>query len=438
MIDYVVDMFEKYDYLRWAYSFQAFMKKSNLLMVIPNFGLGGAQRAFHDHSVELQKRYEVTEVVFNLDEPNIYPSNNPLESLEVPGGGSAFDKVLNFRKRITRLRTLKRRLSTDICISHLEGADYINLLSKGREKVVLLIQGSKTHDHNISGPSGWLRKRVLMPWLYQRADRIVTVSRDIIPEMINEFGVAPDKLVAINNSFEVEQVRAESLETLDAAMQAVYATAPVLVTSGRLAIQKNQAPLLTIFAELIKQQNVKLVFIGDGDLRDSLTSQARALGLRVYEAWAEDVLSPNYDVYFMGLQKNPFKYIRPASLFVFPSSWEGFPLALGEAMTCGVAVVTTDCPTGPREMLAPASTTPTMPIRTAEVAEYGVLMPMLNNVNTLNSDQQVWVDTLARLLNDEAGRKRLGHLAQQRSDDFSHTRTFQRWSQVIDEVLGNG
>ncbi|OUJ73164.1 glycosyltransferase [Hymenobacter crusticola] len=413
------------------------MKKAKLLMVIPNLGLGGAQRAFHDHSVELQKRYEVTEVVFNLDEPNIYPSGNPVESLGVSGGGSPFNKASNFRKRIVRLRELKQRLSTDICISHLEGADYINLLSKGREKVILLIQGSKTHDHNISGPIGWLRKKGLMPWLYRRADRIVTVSRDIIPEMVDEFGVSPDKLVAINNSFEVEQVRAESLETLDAAMQAVYATAPVLVTSGRLAIQKNQAPLLTIFAELIRRQTAKLVFIGDGDLRNSLTRQARDLGLRVYEAWAGDVLSPNYDVYFMGLQKNPFKYIRPASLFVFPSSWEGFPLALGEAMTCGVAVVTTDCPTGPREMLAPSSTTPATPIRTAEVAEYGVLMPMLNNVSTLSADQQIWVDTLMRLLNDETERKRLGQLAQQRSDDFSHTRTFQRWSQIIDEVLGS-
>lgn len=404
-------------------------------MIIPNFGLGGAQRAFHDHSVELQKRYAVTEAVFNLDEPNLYPSGNPLENLDVAGGGSPGQKATNFVQRIKRLKAVKKRLRTDVCVSHLEGADYVNLLSKDREKVILLIQGSKTHDRNINGAVGWLRKKVLMPLLYKRADRIVCVSRDIIPEMVEDFGVAPRKLVAINNSFEVEQVRAQSLEPLDDAMQAVYAAAPVLVTSGRLAIQKNQAPLLDIFAALLTRQPAKLVFIGDGELRADLVKHAHALGLRVYEAWNNDPLTPEYDVYFVGLQANPFKYIRPAQLFVFPSAWEGFPLALGEAMTCGVPVVTTDCPTGPREMLAPASATPAQPIRAMERGEYGILMPMLTDAATLATDQQVWVDTLDHLLHNAAEREQLGRAAQQRSDDFSHARTFERWAQVIDAVL---
>ncbi|MBW3127582.1 glycosyltransferase [Hymenobacter profundi] len=410
------------------------MKKS-ILMIIPNFGLGGAQRVFHDHSVELQKQYEVTEAVFNLDEPNLYPSGNPLENMEVPGGNNAKQKAVNFIQRIIRLKAIKRRLHTDVCISHLEGADYVNLLSKSCEKIILLIHGSKTHDRNINGVVGWLRKKVLMPLLYRRADRIVTVSRDIIPEMVEDFGVDPHKLVVINNSFDVAQVRAQSLELVDDAMQAIYATAPVLITSGRLAIQKNQAPLLDIFATLLARQPAKLVFIGDGELRTDLVKHARALGLRVYEAWNNDSLTPDYDIYFIGLQANPFKYIRPATLFVFPSAWEGFPLALGEAMTCGIPVVTTDCPTGPREMLAPISSTPFQPIRAMERGEYGILMPMLTEAVTLTADKQVWVDTLDQLLSNAVEREQLGKAAQQRSDDFSHARTFERWAQVIDAVL---
>ena len=57
------------------------MRKSKLLMVIPNLGLGGAQRVFHDHSVELTKYYDVTEAVFDFDSENLYPSGNLLESL---------------------------------------------------------------------------------------------------------------------------------------------------------------------------------------------------------------------------------------------------------------------------------------------------------------------------------------------------------------------
>jgi len=409
--------------------------QKKLLLLIPNLGLGGAQRVFHDHSVEMAGHYAVTEAVFNLEGGNMYPSRNELVSLEVKGGGSLFEKLSNFGRRVTRLKALKRRLATDVCVSHLEGADYVNLLSKGEEKVVLCIHGSKLHDANIRGIVGWLRKKVFMPGLYNRADRIVTVSRDINPELIEGFGVKPEKIVTINNFFEVKQIEEKAHEPLTAAEQAVYDSAPILVTSGRLSLQKNQVPLLDSFAALLKQQAAKLVFVGDGELRQELVLHAVKLGLRVYEAWNDAALTPAYDVYFLGLQQNPFKYIRSATLFVFPSAWEGFPMALGEAMICGLPVIATDCPTGPREVLAPATLKPATPIRQAERAAYGILMPMLNQPTTLTSDLAVWTETLARLLGDTAERKRLGHLAQQRMQDFTRENIFSQWVEVIHDVL---
>lgn len=409
--------------------------RHNLLLLIPNLGLGGAQRVFHDHSVELAKHYFVTEAVFNTDGGNMFPSGNEMISLEVAGGGNPVEKIHNFGRRIKKLKALKRRLHINVCVSHLEGADYVNLLSKGTEKVVLCIHGSKLHDGNINGLIGWLRKKVLMPQLYNRADRIVTVSRDINPELIQSFGVKPEKLITINNFFEVAQIEAKSREPLTAAEQAVYSAAPILVTSGRLTIQKNQAPLLDSFAALIKHSPAKLLFVGDGELRAELTDQARRLGLRVYEVWNQAVLTPDYDVYFLGLQQNPFKYIRPAALFVFPSAWEGFPMALGEAMVCGVPVVTTDCPTGPREILAPTTALPVVPIRAAERAAYGVLMPMLNQPATLAADQRIWTETLRELIDSPGEREHLGQLAAQRMQEFTREKIFRQWIQVIEEVL---
>ncbi len=411
------------------------MSDNNVLLLIPNLGVGGAQRVFHDHSVELAKHYRVTEAVFNLDGGNQYPSTNELVSLDVAGGGSPVDKLQNFWRRVTRLRTLKSRLQTAVCISHLEGADYVNLLSKGREKIILCVHGSKLHDAEIRGALGWLRKKVLMPALYNRADRIVTVSRDIGPELIAGFGVKPEKILTINNFFEVAQVEARSQEALSEVEAAVYTAAPVLVTSGRLAPQKNQSPLLDAFAALLRRRPAKLVFVGDGELRAALTDHARALGLRVFAAWeAGAVLTPEHDVYFLGLQANPFKYLRPAAAFVFPSAWEGFPMALGEAMICGLPVLSTDCPTGPREMLAPATTAPAVPLRHAERGAYGLLLPMLTQPASRAADLVVWTDALAKLLAEPVERLRLGQLARERMQDFTRERIFGQWVQLVEEV----
>ncbi|HEX8657305.1 MAG TPA: glycosyltransferase [Hymenobacter sp.] len=408
---------------------------SQLLLLIPNLGLGGAQRVFHDHSVELAKTYAVTEAVFNLEGGDLYPSGNPVVSLEVSGGGGALAKLQNFRRRISGLRRLRERLRPVACISHLEGADYVNLLSGGPGKTILCVHGSKLHDANIRGPLGWLRKKVLIPGLYNRADRIVTVSRDIIPELIAGFGVKPEKLLTINNFFEVAQIEAKSLEPLSTSEAAVYAAAPVLVTSGRLTPQKNQGPLLDAFAALLRLRSAKLVFVGDGELREALTAHARELGLRVYAAWETAApLTPDSDVYFLGLQQNPFKYLRPAAAFVFPSAWEGFPMALGEAMICGLPVLSTDCPTGPREMLAPATGTPVVPLRQAERGAYGMLLPMLTQAGTLADDQAVWTAALDELLANSTERNRLGQLARERMQDFTRERIFGQWVELLKEV----
>ena len=405
-----------------------------ILLLIPNLGLGGAQRVFHDHSVELAKHYAITEAVFNLEGGDLYPSGNQVVSLEVSGGGGAVAKLQNFRRRISGLRRLRERLQPLVTISHLEGADYVNLLSGGPGKTILCVHGSKLHDANIRGLIGWLRKKVLIPALYNRADRIVTVSRDIIPELVEGFGVQRGKLLTINNFFEVAQIEVRSREPLSAAESAVYAAAPVLVTSGRLTLQKNQAPLLDIFAAVLRQQPAKLVFVGDGELREPLLSHARALGLRVFAAWEETPLTADYDVFFLGLQQNPFKYLRPATAFVFPSAWEGFPMALGEAMICGLPVLSTDCPTGPREMLAPATATSATPLHRAETGAYGVLLPMLNQPATLARDQAEWTAALTALLANPPELVRLGQLAALRMQDFTRERIFGQWVELIEQV----
>lgn len=403
--------------------------RARLLMLIPNLGFGGAQRVFHDHSRLLAERFDVTDVAFNLDHGHAFPSGNAVASLDVPGGGGIVAKLRHFGQRVRRLSALKRRIAPALTISHLEGADYINILAQGPGRRLLVIHGSKLHDANIAGPVGWLRRRGMIPALYNRADLIVTVAEEIAVEL-EAIGVRPELLRTIPNFFDPDAIRARARAPLTPAEQALFEGPPVLVTSGRLARQKNHAGLLAAFALLVARRPARLLLIGDGELRGNLIAQARALGLDVAEG-ADGAA----DVHFLGFQDNPFRLQRHADLFVLPSGWEGFPMVLGEAMACGLPIVSADCPTGPREFLAPGTIRKApRPLRRVEAAAHGLLMPIPLAGDPASLDP--WVETLDHLLGDAAERKRLAARSLARADDFSIQRIGPQWLALVEELVG--
>lgn len=113
---------------------------------------------------------------------------------------------------------------------------------------------------------------------------------------------------------------------------------PVLVAAGRLASWKGFADLIDAFSIVIKHRPIRLMILGDGPLRKDLESQIIGLGLA-------------RDIQLVGYVDNPLKYFAKSDVFVLSSHVEGLPNVLVEAMMCGCTPVSTDCPTGPREVL---------------------------------------------------------------------------------------
>jgi glycosyltransferase involved in cell wall biosynthesis len=111
-----------------------------------------------------------------------------------------------------------------------------------------------------------------------------------------------------------------------------------IITVGSLKPQKNQALLISAFARLRRERPAKLMLLGQGDLLGALREQAKGEGV------ADDVLFP-------GFAPDPAPYMASANLFVLSSDYEGFGNVLVEAMAQGVSVVSTDCPSGPSEIL---------------------------------------------------------------------------------------
>jgi glycosyltransferase involved in cell wall biosynthesis len=403
---------------------------AKILLIIPNLNLGGAQRVFHQHSIALARHYEVREAVFSLAHGHAYPSGNPIIELGVGGGGGILTKLGNFGRRVARLRALNRSFRPDIIISHLEGADFVSLLAGGPGRRILCIHGSKLADPSAQGIAG-LARRLPVRLLYNRADRIVTVSRDLKPELV-AMGVDPARIETINNGFNLAAIRSGAAVPLDPADAALFGEMPVLVTVGRLAPQKNHARLLAAFAALRATRPARLILVGDGDLRGSLVAQARALGLIVCDRAAGEgagaAAAP--DVVFTGARDNPFNLLRAADLFVLSSDFEGFPLALCEAMASGCAVASADCPTGPREILSPDSALPATAITRPEQGPYGVLLPLVDGP----AGARCWAEAIAGLIDDPAERARLTRAGHERIAELGHDRTMAKWVDLIDRL----
>ncbi|WP_140465035.1 glycosyltransferase [Hymenobacter nivis] len=412
------------------------LRRKNILLLIPQLTYGGAERVFHDHGQELARHHRVIECVFDSRTEVAFPTQNQLVALDVPAGTGPLGKLRALVQRVQRVRALKREHEIDLCISHLEGADYLNLLSKGTEKVVLCIHNSKRHDPNIQGAIGALRRRVLMPVLYRAADLVVAVSRDLRQELLDTFGLQPAQVVTINNFFDVEGIRTKSREVLPSEEEDLFSNYPVLISAGRLSPEKNQLGLLPVLRLLQTEGQMpqaRLVLLGDGPQREELLARCQQLGLRAWSAWQAIQGPPDpvlYDVFLFGFQANPFRYISRATVSVMPSDTEGFPMALCEAMACGVPVAATDCPTGPREILAP-DTPATQRAEQAEWAEYGLLLPLLTAGTLVAQNTSEWSGALASLLREPVRRQQYAAQALQRVQHFAPGPIMQQWETVI-------
>lgn len=143
---------------------------------------------------------------------------------------------------------------------------------------------------------------------------------------------------------------------------------PVVISIGRFHKQKDFVTLIKAFASRRRKEPMKLIILGEGGERERLEDLVKELGVEG-------------SVSMPGFVENPFSYLKRAELFVLSSKWEGLPNVLIEAMACGVPVVSTDCPSGPREIL--------------EDGKYGELVSV--------GDHKAIADAISKVLRERPG-----------------------------------
>lgn len=233
--------------------------------------------------------------------------------------------IHNNLSRIRILRAAIRRSQPDCVLSFMDQINVLTLMAtEGLKIPVIVVEQSFPPAQHIGRAWNQLRN-----WTYPRAFRVVGVTARALSHFSPRIQA---RSCVIHNPVLLPPAISEqpAQKLLD------Y---PALLAVGRLDEPKGHDLLLRAFAQLIdRHANWSLTILGEGPLRHELETLCRTLGV------TERVRLP-------GRVSNPEQFLRQASIFVMASRSEGFPMALGEAMACGLPVIATDCPSGPAEMI---------------------------------------------------------------------------------------
>lgn len=175
--------------------------------------------------------------------------------------------------------------------------------------------------------------KLLYPW----ANGIIAVTRGVAEDLVQVTGIPKKHIQVIYNPTATPNLWKKSQEPLDHPWFNP-GEPPVIIGVGRLVPQKDFPTLIKAFALVRKLHSCRLVILGQGSEQQNLSNLVAELGLE-------------NDVAMLGFAENPYTYMAKAAVFVLSSAWEGLPNVIVEAMTLGTPIVSTNCQSGPAEIL---------------------------------------------------------------------------------------
>lgn len=310
------------------------LKEFKIALFIPSLRGGGAERVMLNLARGFAERgYKVDLVLAKAEGPYLS---------QVPDNVRVID--LKSRRVLYSLPGLIRYVRQERPEALLSSLDHANIvalwakkLSQVPTRVVVSVHStlSKASTNATS-----IRARLIPLWVrvfYPGVDAVVAVSKGVAEDLIRLTNLRREKVHVIYNPVITPELFAKADEPLDHPWFDP-SEPPVVLSVGRLTPAKDYSTLIRAFALVRKEMPARLMILGEGEERPKLEALIKELRLE------QDVALP-------GFVNNPYKYMRHATVFVLSSRWEGFGNVLVEAMALGTPVVSTDCPSGPSEIL---------------------------------------------------------------------------------------
>ena len=381
------------------------MKRKKIAFFIPSLDSGGAERVVSNLTLNLDSsKYEKYLIVYNKKNISYKYDANLIELDYLNDNGRGYKRITKFIKRLHVLKNIKREYKFDIVISFLQGANILNILTRQDEKVFISIRNYIDKSYNNI-------EKILSKVLYRKADLVICVSNLIKENMNINYKVPKDKLKVIYNPYDIELINELAQEEVEDEYIDIF-NKPTIINVGRVTYQKGQWYLLRAFSELkSKIEDVNLIILGNGDLIIDLKAMAKELEI-------ED------NVFFLDFQENPYKFIKRSDVFVLSSLYEGFPNALVEAMACGLPIISTDCKSGPNEILV------------KDDNNIGILIDVFDGVKNLKNlsvskNEKILAEKIENILTNTELKNKYAKMSSERVKDFKVNSIINEWEKII-------
>jgi N-acetylgalactosamine-N,N'-diacetylbacillosaminyl-diphospho-undecaprenol 4-alpha-N-acetylgalactosaminyltransferase len=386
------------------------MQKKKVAILINALEVAGAEKViaqminsfyaiFDIHLVLLNNTIEfelpVNDITIKtIDNSNLTKRKSAREILKIP--------LLSYR-----LKKYLQQHTIEICFSALNRSNYINCFLRilNWKGTILISERSHTssayNPHTFAGKTG----RFLVKKLYPFANVIVPNSAGIQYDLTTNFQLA-NQFCVINNPVNITRQQKEMCEPAEDFTFQSFTFSHV----ARIEKGKNHALVLQAVAK-IKHRNFKVLLIGQGPQEENIKAMAHKMGI-------------SDKIVFLGYRSNVVKYVARSQCHLLTSDSEGFPNALLEALACGTPVISTDCPTGPRELLA-GTFAPGKHCVGIEKNNYGLLIPV--------NDAAALAEAMVMMMDKETLRSHYAAVGINRAKDFDLSIIMKQYADLLNQ-----